>query len=204
MAISNRIIVYTAVLIFLFLFSFPGLSIADFYRWTDEDGVSHVSDQAPPDTIKMKDVRVTRTSEDPAKPEQRMEQTGEEYQIPFKRAYGGILVNVMLNDCVPARMILDTGATRIKINVKLLRKLVSRLPDDTRKAKMLTVAGVVETREFIIEKVDLGGAVKLNVPAAFSDEAHDFPNFDGLLGLSFLSNFRMSIDYDKNLIHLKR
>jgi len=205
---SFGIAVYTAAfLVFLFLISFPGLSVADFYRWTDEDGVSHVTDQAPPDAVKMNNFKVTRAQEEPAKAEQPMEQTrGEygEYRIPFKRAYGGMLVDVMLNDRVPARMIVDTGATHVKINVKLLKKLVRHLPDNMRKGKMLTVAGVVDSQEFIIEKVDLGGAVKVNVPATFSDEAHDFPNFDGLLGLSFLSNFRMSVDYDKNLIHLRR
>ena len=39
----------------------------------------------------------------------------------------------------------------------------------------MTAAGVVEAKEVFIEKIDLGGAVKYNVPASFTDEAKIIP-----------------------------
>ncbi|MDD5170372.1 MAG: retropepsin-like aspartic protease [Syntrophales bacterium] len=127
-----------------------------------------------------------------------------EYVIPFRKAYGGILVDVIINDTIPAKMLLDTGATTVKINVSLLKKLNQYLPADLKKGKALTAAGVVDVQEVFIEKIDLGGAVKTNVQASFVSEEFDQPFYDGLLGLSFLSDFKMAIDYEKNLIRLTR
>jgi predicted aspartyl protease len=101
-------------------------------------------------------------------------------------------------------MIVDTGASVVKINVGLLKKLNQPPSATFRKGKALTAAGVVDAHEVFLGKIDLGGAVKRNVRAGFSHEAHDNPYCDGLLGLSFLSDFRMTIDYEKNVIHLQR
>jgi clan AA aspartic protease (TIGR02281 family) len=177
---------------------------ADFYRWTDQDGVVHFSDQPPrAATLGGKDVKVSIVPE-------RSQSSGgtdekrREYIIPFKRIYGGMLVDVVINDHVPAKMIVDTGATTVKVNVSLLKKLGQNLPANPRKGKALTAAGVVDVQELFIEKIDLGGAVKRNVQASFIDEAYDYPHYDGLLGLSFLSDFKMIIDYDNNVILLRR
>ena len=193
-----------AMVLFCALITYADLSAADLYRWADDDGVVHFSDQPPPASAKERKVQVTRIPERPAPAAlPAAEAVGGEYVIPFQRAYGGMLVNVIFNDQVPAKMIVDTGATTVKINVDLLRKLNQPVPSDLRKRKVMTAAGVIEAQELLIEKIDLGGAVKKDVPASFSDEAHDYPHYDGLLGLSFLSDFKMTIDYEKKLIHLK-
>ncbi len=185
----------------------PNLSMgADLYRWIDEDGVAHYSDQPPQSSgSKGKDVKVSKMREGTSVPPNITgEERGREFIIPFKRAYGGMLVDLVINDHLPARMIVDTGATTVKINVKLLKKLNQNLPANPRKGKAVTAAGVVEAHEVFIEKIDLGGAVKRYVQASYIDEMYDHPNYDGLLGLSFFSDFKMTIDYDKNEIHLKR
>jgi len=175
---------------------------ADVYRWMDEDGVAHFSDQPPPPSLsKSRSVTVSKVPEYYTKA---MEDDRREYVIPFERAYGGILVNVLINDHLPAKLVLDTGSSSVKLNVGLIKKLNQRLPANPRKGKTMTAAGVVETREIFIEKIDLGGAVKKEVQASYMDEAYDFPYYDGLLGLSFLSDFKMTIDHQKNVIHLWR
>lgn len=38
----------------------------------------------------------------------------------------------------------------------------------------------------------------------YSHESYDDAYFDGLLGMSFLSAFQMTVDYKNSRIHLKR
>ena len=176
---------------------------ADIYRWTDEAGVTHISDQPPPAGTRNDAVRVTKMPGKEGQPSPSEKRESPDIVVPFQRAYGGMLVQVVLNDHLSARMLVDTGATTVKINVNLLKQLNQDLPANPRTGKAMTAAGVVEAKEVFLEKIDLGGAVKHNVQASFTDESHDNPNYDGLLGLSFLSDFRMTIDYEKNLIYLR-
>jgi clan AA aspartic protease (TIGR02281 family) len=177
---------------------------ADLYRWTDQKGVVHFADQPPrASTLGDKDIKVS-IAPGRLQPSEEMDRQKREHMIPFKRIYGGMLVDVIINDRLPARMILDTGATTVKLNVSLLKRLNQSLPAHPRKGKALTAAGVVDVHELFIEKIDVGGAVKRNVQASFIDEIYDYPLYDGLLGLSFLSDFKMTVDYDNNVILLRR
>jgi clan AA aspartic protease (TIGR02281 family) len=190
------------VLCVLFLVSVS--TAGDFYRWTDEKGVMHLSDQPPPQSgSATQKPEVIKNLSRPKAVAQPDEGQSREYVVPFQRAHGGMIIEVLFNDLVRARMMVDTGATTLKMNVRLLRKLnLSNYP--SKKLTAVTATGIVEAHEIIIEKVDMGGAVRRNVVATFTDESHDFPSFDGLLGLSFLSDFKMTIDYEKNQIHLIR
>jgi len=179
----------------------PNVSLGgDFYRWVDEDGVSHYSD-APPATPSSNGKNI------PVKTLRQHALPGGQYQefvIPFDSIGQGMLVNVMINNYIPARMLVDTGASAIKINAALLKRLNQDLPDDRRRGKVVTAAGMANAEEVFIEKIDVGVAVKENVQAFFMHEAYDNADFDGLLGMSFLSDFQMTVDYKNNQIHLKR
>jgi len=58
--------------------------------------------------------------------------------------------------------------------------------------------------EVFINKIDVGGAVKENIRAFIMHESYQDNEFDGLLGMSFLSDFQMTVDYKNSQIHLKR
>ena len=133
---------------------------ADLYRWVDENGVTHWTDH-PPDgeTSKGKDVRVLRVREEPAPAA--AEEKRNEFSVPFRKEHGGMLVDVLINDRVGAKMLVDTGATVVKVNVGLLKRLNQPLPSQQEKYKVMTAAGVVDARQFLIEKIDLGGRRKV-------------------------------------------
>jgi clan AA aspartic protease (TIGR02281 family) len=197
---------FNAILfVVLMVFSLVNASAAeDFYRWTDENGKKHITDQPPPlSGSTTKNIEIIKYLSRPPAVAQPGEVQIREFIVPFQRAYGGMVVDVVFNGLVHAKMLVDTGATTLKINVKLLRKL-NQSTFSSKKRKTITAAGVVDANEIIIEKVDMGGAVKRDVAASFTDESYDTPFYDGLLGLSFLSDFKMTIDYEKNLIHLMR
>lgn len=183
---------------------------ADLYRWVDEQGVVHFSDQPPQGTNARSrgNLRILSIPQVPSAAPRERPATEEKktttYVVPFQRSAGGMLVNVLVNDRVPAVMIIDTGATMVKLNVRFLRKLGQPLPASPRRQKALTAAGVVDAHEVQVDKIDLHGAIKRDVQASFTDEAHDYPHYDGLLGLSFLSDFRMTIDYKNSVLYLER
>jgi len=189
------------LLVFCIFLCQPATSIGgDLYRWVDEDGVSHYSD-APPTTpsSKGKNMQVMTLR-------QHSSSSGgpQEFIIPFESSSQGMLVDVIINNYIPARMLVDTGASAVKINADLLKRLNQDLPDDRRRGKVITAAGMANAEELFIEKLDVGGAVKENVQAFFMHEAYDNAAFDGLLGMSFLSDFKMTVDYKNNQIHLNR
>jgi clan AA aspartic protease (TIGR02281 family) len=172
----------------------------DLYRWVDEDGVSHYSDE-PPVTPppKGKNIRVKTLRQHSSSSRE-----PKEFIIPFEPSGQGMLVHVMINNYIPARMLVDTGATAIKINVNLLKQLNQDIPEDRRRGYVSTAGGVIKAEEVFIERIDVGGAVKENVRAIYMHESYDDVYFDGLLGMSFLSDFQMTVDYKNNQIHLKR
>ncbi len=178
----------------------PSVSFSgDLYRWVDEEGVSHYSDE-PPTTSSTKGKNIPfQTIKQPSS-----KQDFKEYIIPFEPIGQGMLVHVMINDYIPAKMLVDTGATAIKINVKLLNQLNQDIPEDRRRGYVSTAGGMKVAEEVFIDKLDVGGAVKENVRAFFMHESYDDTHFDGLLGMSFLSDFQMTVDYKNNQIHLKR
>lgn len=183
-----------------FFSGYPAVSFSgDLYRWVDEEGVSHYSDEPPPtSSTKGKSIQF-KTIRQPSS-----QQDFKEYIIPFEQIGQGMLVHVMINDYIPAKMLVDTGATAIKINVKLLNQLNQDIPEDRRRGYVSTAGGMKVAEEVFIDKIDVGGAVKENVRAFFMHESYDDIHFDGLLGMSFLADFQMTVDYKNNQIHLKR
>jgi len=197
---SSHLIILSLLTFITVLLCYPVLSISgDLYRWVDEEGVSHYSDDPPPtsptkgNNIPFKTIRQPSSQRD-----------FREYIIPFEPIGQGMLVDVMINGYIPARMLVDTGATAIKINVKLLNQLNQDIPEDRRRGYVSTAGGMKVAEEVFIDKIDVGGAVKENVRAFFMHESYDDTHFDGLLGMSFLSDFQMTVDYKNNQIHLKR
>jgi len=198
---KSTFVSFIALLMTLFVYlCHPAVSTGgDLYRWVDEDGVSHYSDAPPATSSKGKSMQV-KTLRQHSSPGGGLR----EFIIPFESTAQGMVVDVMINNYIPARMLVDTGASAIKINAALLKKLNQDLPDDRRRGKVITAAGMANAEELFIEKIDVGGADKENVRAFFMHESFDNAGFDGLLGMSFLSDFQMTVDYKNNQIHLKR
>ncbi len=203
--------IFLQLVFILFLLPAPFVSSgADFYRWTDEEGVTHISNQ-PPDNAVLKgnDLKVLKMKENPSDEptgaaDQNMTDTPGQYVIPFQKLNGAMIVDVILNDQVNAKMLLDTGASMTSINVGLLKKLNQTATSKRLTGKAITAGGTVDVNGIMIEKIDLGGAVKRNVWVAYSDEKYDFAGCDGLLGMSFLSDFKFTIDYGNNTITLHK
>jgi clan AA aspartic protease (TIGR02281 family) len=182
--------------LFLFVASHPSNSSAAIYRWVDSSGMVHVSDgldNVPP-TYRNNLKIVTEPYE-----------VGKGIIIPFKRTASGlVLVNAVLNGNVKAELILDTGANLVVITEALSKKLNQDLSLGNEVIKLHTNCGEVEGRSFMINKMELGDARKENVKAVITSNDYPFSGADGLLGLSFLGDFKVTVDYQNEKIIINK
>jgi clan AA aspartic protease (TIGR02281 family) len=167
---------------------------ADMYRWMDPSGTVHISDD-PADAAPQyrKNLKIAGEPE--------MAGTGAE--IPFERTASGlILVEAVLNGGVKAKMVFDTGADIVVITEELSKKLRQDLSQGGETIKLHTNCGEVRGISFVVNKIELGNAVRENVRSVITPDDLALSGFDGLLGLSFLGDFKITVDYQKGKIKI--
>lgn len=100
-----------------------------------------------------------------------------------------------------ANLVVDTGASYVVLPWRLVNTIGIII--DPKKTLQITTATTVETVPKIIipEMTVLGRTVK-NVDAIVKDLPPEAP-VDGLLGLSFLRNFKLTIDFPKGILSLE-
>jgi clan AA aspartic protease (TIGR02281 family) len=187
----------------LFLYT-PGSGLADVYSWTEDDGTLHVTDamEKIPSIYRSRAVFLSRSPEDAAAAPV-VPQT--DYVISFeKNPSRAIFVDVVLNDTMRAKMILDTGAGLVVLSEDLAKRLNLPSHEEAKTMLLHTAGGDVTGRAVRLSKVQLGPAVKENVHAVVNMAPQAFKGFDGLLGMSFLQDFKMVIDYTNHQVHLQK
>ena len=192
MKIASLVLYFLSI--FLLVAFIPPDSTAAIYKWIDPSGTIHFSDNfddiPPAYRNNFKIITEPRGIE-------------REMVIPFeKTAAGLILVEVILNDHVKARMVFDTGANLVVITQELSKKLNQDQASQDQVVKLQTNWGEVEGRRLVIDKIELGEARKKNVRSVVTPSNPAFSGFDGLLGLSFLGDFKVTVDYKNGKIIL--
>lgn len=181
------------ILLLLLIGSLPVESTAVVYEWVDANGIVHISDN-PPDipAAGRKNLRIIK--EDNAR--------SNEISIPFERTPSGlIIVSVVLNDHISTKLIFDTGADTVVITENFARKLKQDTIGTGEEVTLHTSCGNVSGHVFRMKKIDLGAVSKSNVRSIIVPIAASSLNgYDGLLGLSFLENFKITVDYKKGRI----
>ena len=104
---------------------------------------------------------------------------------------------------IAGNLVVDTGASFTFISHALARDLAIDLTRNPKTAPFHTANGVVEAPLTSLSSIMVGGMEIKNLTAAVHDTTPD-ATAAGLLGLNFLSNFRMDIDTQKGLLHLEK
>ena len=189
------------VAILLVLTLLPEVALAQMYRWVDEQGTVHFTNElnSVPERyrLQIQEIPFIKTSPAPARREPSAPSRGIT-KIPFKPG-SPILVSAKINGKGPVTLMLDTGADRTTVAPLPLWKLGI----STSGAPREEVRGVTGTKRIDVVRVDsveVGGA---KVGPLFI-WAHDseFKNADGLLGRDFLDNFRVTIDSKELVVTL--
>lgn len=100
-----------------------------------------------------------------------------------------------------ARLALDTGATFTILPWKIVNELGLKI--DPEKIETTTTATTVETAPLVIaSKITVLGKPVKNVPCLVKDLPSE-SGVDGLLGLSFLRHFSLTIDFKKGVLKIE-
>jgi len=191
------------VLVFLTLVSPTHSAI---YKWKDDKGKIHFTDslsKIPPqyrEKGKLKNMKgETVQSSDfsnssPSK-------SGQTHVIKTKSGAGDhYIVEVLINGSIKANLIVDTGATMVVLSDELGRRLGVHANSNLPKIGMSTAGGKVQAPLFILDSLKLGNAEVFNVETTTNSFMGDM---DGLLGMSFLGEFKVEMDRQKWEMTLK-
>ncbi len=195
-----------ALLQILLLVLVSGSYAADFFRWIDQNGVVHFTDNVHniPEARRATAVRIKgQEPARPAAPSKASPATIAKASIPFEKRGQVVVVEVMLNNSVPARLVVDTGATYTMISAATAKELSIDPQRAPRTMPFQTANGVIQAPLTNLESVMVGGMEIKNLTAAIHD-AVPSAQVAGLLGLNFLSNFRLDIDTEKGILHLEK
>jgi clan AA aspartic protease (TIGR02281 family) len=122
---------------------------------------------------------------------------------------GNVLIvdNVNLNDAAKVKFIFDTGASYTTISSELARRL--KIPtENAPKIKIMTGSDYIYAPKIKLKKIEINGLTAYNVEALVADlpmhNSGSADNIAGLLGLSFMKDFKITVDRPHNQIIIEK
>lgn len=178
---------------------------AEYFRWVDDNGVLHITDNLHNVPAKQREgANRIQARESPRAPEIKPAPPApQKASVPFERNGNIVIVPVTLNNRQTIKLVVDTGASYTFISHALARDLAIDVSRIAKTVPFHTANGVVEAPLTNLDSITVGGMEIKNLTAAVHDTTPD-STAAGLLGLNFLSNFRMDIDTQKGLLHLEK
>jgi clan AA aspartic protease (TIGR02281 family) len=122
-------------------------------------------------------------------------------RVAFQRRGTAILIPARVNGQPIGYFILDTGATFTSVSRQAADVLGLRSRDGS--VRLATASGVVQAPLTVLDEVDIGGATARHVAGVIHDLPGVPPGIVGLLGLSFLERFRVSLDITQGVLVLE-
>ena len=122
--------------------------------------------------------------------------------VPLERLGSLFVVTIQVNETRLAKLIVDTGASHTILSHAIARDLglFSRRP--VASATMHTVGGSVQADMVHVDSIRIAGAEVRDSIAAIHDLPDAPPDIEGLLGLSVLRQFEVTLDTARSRLHL--
>jgi len=196
--------VFSTAFIWALFLTPPWLMAADYYRWVDQSGVVHFTDNLHniPETQRSKAGRI-ESNEPPRSQPPPVAPLPTKASIPFEKQGQVVIVEATLNKKTAVKFVVDTGASYTMISSVVAKELDIDTQQNPKTAPFQTANGIIQAPLVNLESIAVGGIEILNLTAAVHDAIPD-AKVAGLLGLNFLSNFRMDIDTQKGVLHLEK
>lgn len=118
----------------------------------------------------------------------------------YSERNGSMLVQGRVNG-IAMQFVIDTGATYVAIPPAIAKR--ARLnTGSAQRVTLQTANGRIRVPLITVSNIEADGVREQNIPATIQKLSPDEKT--GLLGMSFLSNFRMTIDRNRRLILLEK
>ena len=191
------------LIIIILVFLVPS-SYGEMYKWVDEKGTVHFTDDLSNIPEKYREDAETRK---PSKEIRPPEMEGKSLSPPPSEApkpsvsegaevdllrRGEIwITEVLLNERVKRHLVVDSGASFMLINPQIAKELDMTVNGNTPLIPMTTVSGYILVPLVTLKSVRIGKAQAENIEAVI----YTLPSGgDGLLGNSFLNKYRVTLD----------
>lgn len=122
--------------------------------------------------------------------------------VPLERVGSLFVVTIQVNESRSARLILDTGASHTILSRAIARDLGLFSLRPVSSITMHTVGGSVQADMVSVDSIRIGGAEVRNSIAAIHDLPDAPPDIEGLLGLSVLRQFEVTLDTARSRLYL--
>jgi clan AA aspartic protease (TIGR02281 family) len=188
-------------LIFIFLTVWVPSGYGEMYKWVDEKGTVHFTDDLSsiPEEYRQnaetrkppKEIPTPQPKEKPASMPSPKISEGEGISIDLIRKGELSLLEVFLNGRVKQYFVVDTGASFTVINRATAKELGITVDENTPFIPVFTASSLIFTPLVTLQSIRVGQAEVENVDVLI----HDLPSDSaGLLGNSFLNKFKVMID----------
>ncbi|MBN4058143.1 retroviral-like aspartic protease family protein [Mariprofundus ferrooxydans] len=185
---------------FKYIFLIIGLTLiplsvqAELYKVVNEYGEIIYTDIAPSMDAKEYKLNPIKAIRNPAFNLDKIES-----MIPYQDESGSMIVQGSVHG-VAMRFIVDTGATYVAIPPAIAKQ--AGLYDlKSKTIKVQTSNGEIEVPRVRLTDMNIGKMSQSRVRATIQTIAADKPNL-GLLGMSFLKNYKVTVHQDKKTIEL--
>jgi len=131
------------------------------------------------------------------------DERSEAITIPVTSYGGSLLVTVQLNQTREVQLILDTGATMTVLSQDVALDLGLISSSKTQLTTVYTAGGPIQVNVSTVDSIQAGTAQVHDVDVAIHDLPDGQKGIDGLLGMSFLHHFLVTLDTNQGLLHLK-
>jgi len=190
-------------LIIILAVSVPS-SYGEMYKWVDEKGSVHFTDDLSNIPEKYREDAETRKPSKEIRPPEMEEKSissppseapnsseSEGAEVDLLRRGEIWITEVLLNERVRKHLVVDSGASFVLINPEIARELDITVNENTPFIPMTTVSGYILVPLVTLKSVRIGKAQAENIEAVI----YTMPSGGGgLLGNSFLNKFRVTID----------
>jgi clan AA aspartic protease (TIGR02281 family) len=127
---------------------------------------------------------------------------GTRHDVPLRGDGKHLIVDGTLNGTVSGPMLIDTGASYCVLTPGTARRLGLRTGSSKRSVPVATANGKVDAELVELEAVEIEHARLAKVDAVVMDAVE--PPLIGIVGLSFLTQFRFSVDPAQGTLRLEQ
>src|SRR5713226_9239524 len=123
-------------------------------------------------------------------------------QVPFYQAGQLMVVKGVLNDRVSTDFMVDTGASITLIPQASASQLGIDLKSSRPTIPLQTAGHIIQVPLVVLDSVEVGGMRVKNITVAVYDSP--FLGRPGVLGLNFLKNFRVEVNFNEGFLLLEK
>ena len=120
--------------------------------------------------------------------------------VPVEFSRGVWVAIVTINGTHEGRFLVDTGSSVTIVSPGAARMLGLPIVQDDDAVELQTLAGKTAGRRATLRSLGMGDVELRDIPVVVHDAG---PGLDGILGNSVLGRYRVTLDADRRLLHLR-